>query len=182
MLDALCQSIEAYWSNLRTDLSKTYSKKSIKLILDNYKGYLNNNPVALRNISIAANYSGKAITFAKTTAPHTMCYRLTTNYNIAHGHAVALTLIYNWRLITKENNENTNKMLTELANIIGFDNIEDSIDYIDKIIKEMNLKNPIIEKNKIEYLIDGVDLKRLYNHPIKLNKDDLYCIYENINN
>ena len=54
--------------------------------------------------------------------------------------------------------------------------------HIDKIIKEMNLKNPIIEKNKIEYLIDGVDLKRLYNHPIKLNKDDLYCIYENINN
>lgn len=180
MLDALCQLIEAYWSTLRTDLSKSYSEKGIKLILANYKGYLNNNPIALRNISIAANYSGKAITLAKTTAPHTMCYRLTTKYNIAHGHAVTLTLIYNWRLIAKENNQDIKNMLLNLANIIGFNNIEDSIDYISNIIKEMNLKKPIFKKEDIDYLIDGVDLKRLYNHPIKLNKDDLYCIYEDI--
>lgn len=180
MLDALCQSIEAYWSKNRSTLSKRYSKKSIELIIKNYKEYLNNDLNALKNIQIAANLSGKAITLAKTTAPHTMCYRLTTKHNIAHGHAVALTLIHHWKLITELCDDKTKTMLKELSNIIGFDNIEQSIIYIENIINEMNLPNPIITEDDIKYLSDGVDLKRLYNHPIPLTYEDIYNIFSKL--
>jgi alcohol dehydrogenase class IV len=182
MLDALCQSIEAYWSKNRTFLSKQYSKHSIELILNNYKEYLNNNPVALKNVQLAANLSGKAITLSKTCAPHAMCYRMTTKYNIAHGHAVVLTLIKHWRLINERKDQETTKMLLELANIIGFDNIEQSINHIENIIKEINLPTIIVPETDIEYLTAGVDMKRLYNHPIELTKEDIKNIYSSINN
>lgn len=180
MLDTLCQSIEAFWSKNRTYLSKQYSKHSIELILKNYKGYLENNPTSLRNIQLASNLSGKAITLAKTCAPHAMCYRMTTKYNIAHGHAVTLTLINHWKMINARKDPNTYLMLLELANVIGFNNIDQSIIHISNIIDEMNLQKPNITEEDIGYLVDGVDMKRLYNHPIELTKDDIKNIYSSI--
>lgn len=180
MLDALCQSIEAFWSKNRTYLSKQYAKHSIELILNNYKEYLNNNPIAIKNIQLASNLSGKAITLAKTCAPHTMCYRMTTKYNIAHGHAVTLTLIKHWQLINERKDTNTHIMLLELANIIGFNNIEQSIIHISNIIEELNLPKPNINKEDIDYLVNGVDMKRLYNHPVELTKEDIKNIYSSI--
>lgn len=182
MLDALCQSIEAIWSKNRTSLSKKYSKQSIKLIIDNYQAYLDNDDNSLKAIQLAANLSGRAITLAKTTAPHTMCYRLTTKYNIAHGHAVSLNLISNWKLINERKDDNTKLMLEELSNIIGTDTIEESINKIDNLIKSLRLQNPNLKENEIDYLVDGVDLNRLSNHPIKLDKKDLYNIYLSIIN
>ena len=180
MLDALCQSIEAIWSKNRTKLSKEYSKQSIKLIIDNYRSYLDNDDKSLKAIQLAANLSGRAITLAKTTAPHTMCYRLTTKYNIAHGHAVGLNLISNWKLIHERKDKETKIMLEELANIIGTDTIEESITTIDNLIKSLRLPKPNIKENEIDYLVEGVDLNRLSNHPIKLDKKDLYNIYLSI--
>lgn len=180
MLDALCQSIEAIWSKNRTKLSKEYSKQSIKLIIDNYRSYLDNDDKSLKAIQLAANLSGRAITLAKTTAPHTMCYRLTTKYNIAHGHAVGLNLISNWKLINERKDKETKIMLEELANIIGTDTIEESITTIDNLIKSLRLPTPNIKENEIDYLVEGVDLNRLSNHPIKLDKKDLYNIYLSI--
>lgn len=182
MLDALCQSIEAFWSKNRTALSLKYSKESIKLIINNYKGYLNNEEKALQNIQIAANLSGKAITIAKTTAPHTMCYRLTTKYNIAHGHAVALTLINNWHLINAKSIEEptVQAMLLELSKVIGYKIILHSILFIEDIIKEMELPTPDIKPEDIDYLLEGIDMKRLSNHPISLTKKELQNIYESI--
>ena len=41
---------------------------------------------------VAANYSGKAISISKTTAPHALSYPFTAHFGISHGHAVSLTL------------------------------------------------------------------------------------------
>ena len=40
----------------------------------------------------AANYSGRAINIAKTTAAHAISYMLSRKYNIPHGYSVAITL------------------------------------------------------------------------------------------
>lgn len=180
MLDALCQSIEAFWSKNRTELSKEYSKQSIKLILDNYKLYLENDTDSIKAIQIASNLSGRAITLSKTTAPHTMCYRLTTKYNIAHGHAVGLNLISNWKLIDERKDNDTKVMLQELANTIGTRTIEDSIYIVERLIKKLELPKPNIKEEDINYLVEGVDINRLSNHPVKLDKNDLYDIYLSI--
>ena len=41
---------------------------------------------------LAANFSGKAISISKTTAPHAVSYPFTSYFGISHGHAVALNL------------------------------------------------------------------------------------------
>ena len=41
----------------------------------------------------AANIAGKAINIMQTTAGHAMCYKLTSLYGIAHGHAAALCIV-----------------------------------------------------------------------------------------
>ena len=96
MLDALCQGIESYWSVNSNDESKEYAKKAIKLILENYKKYINGDKSVYKKILKAANYSGKAINISKTTAPHAMSYKITSLYHISHGHAVAVCLPHVW--------------------------------------------------------------------------------------
>ena len=41
---------------------------------------------------LGANYAGKAINISKTTLPHAVSYPFTSHFNIAHGHAVSLTI------------------------------------------------------------------------------------------
>ena len=42
-------------------------------------------------MSLAALNAGRAINISKTTGAHALSYFLTSNYNIPHGQAVALT-------------------------------------------------------------------------------------------
>ena len=99
MLDSLCQAIESYWSIGATNDSKKYSKQCISLILKNYKDYIENKYGSYKEIIEASNYSGKAINISKTTAAHAMSYKITTMYNISHGHSVALCIIPIWKLL-----------------------------------------------------------------------------------
>jgi len=85
-----------------------------------------------------------------------------------------------WKMINARKDPNTYLMLLELANVIGFNNIDQSIIHISNIIDEMNLQKPNITEEDIGYLVDGVDMKRLYNHPIELTKDDIKNIYSSI--
>ena len=45
----------------------------------------------------AANLGGMAINLTQTTAPHAMSRKLTSEFGLAHGHAVALCLGPVWR-------------------------------------------------------------------------------------
>ncbi|MCL1800935.1 MAG: iron-containing alcohol dehydrogenase, partial [Promicromonosporaceae bacterium] len=53
----------------------------------------------------AANLGGKAINLTQTTAPHAMSYKLTSEFGLAHGHAVALCLGPVWRYMLKHIDE-----------------------------------------------------------------------------
>ena len=91
--DALSQAIESYWSVNSKEESQNYSLKSIELILENLKDSVNNSDQnSRREMMLAANLAGRAIAITKTTAPHALSYKITTEYSVPHGHAVALTL------------------------------------------------------------------------------------------
>lgn len=94
-MDALCQAIESWWSVNSTPESKAYSKKAIELIMPHWQEYILNNKY-LEQIMLAANYAGRAINLAQTTAAHAMSYKITSLYNLPHGHAVALCLPAIW--------------------------------------------------------------------------------------
>ena len=98
MMDALCQGIESWWSVNSTDESRDYSKKTAELVMAHWRQYIfDNTPEATRQIMLAANYSGRAINIAQTTAAHAMSYKITSLFKLPHGHAVAVCLPEIWK-------------------------------------------------------------------------------------
>ncbi len=182
LLDSLCQAIESYWSNDSNNESKLYSVNCINLILENYKSYLNNDIGSLKKVLLASNYSGKAINISRTTAPHSMSYKLTSLYNISHGHAVALCLIPCWKLLYKksQSNEKIKQTLTGLSEILKQKNILDGINYISNIINEIYLPKVKIREEDLDNLVNSVNIERMNNNPIVFSKNELYELYKNI--
>ena len=92
-LDALCQGIESYWSVHSTDESRHLASQAIALTWEHLIEYVNRRtPGACAAMSEAAHLAGRAINHTKTTAPHAVSYPITSNFGVAHGHAVALIL------------------------------------------------------------------------------------------
>lgn len=180
LLDSLCQAIESYWSKGANNESKQYAIKCINLILDNYKLYLKNDIFALKNMLLASNYSGKAINISRTTAPHSMSYKLASLYNISHGHAVALCLIPCWNLLldkSKADNE-LNDKLESLSKMLKQNSIIESINYIDDFINELDLPKININEDDLSALVDSVNIERMSNNPIIFDKKELYKLYK----
>lgn len=159
MMDALCQCIESLWSRKATKESKKYAIAGLRLFKNNYRGYLNLDREAIKNIQIAANYSGKAINISETTAAHAMSYKITSLYNIPHGHAVAIcmnAIFYSCKVKTKYNDIDIKELFYEVMDYFKLDIHVD------------------ISKDKIETLINSVNPTRLKNFPYNIN---LLCCY-----
>lgn len=183
LMDALCQAIESYWSKSSNDESKNYSKEAIKIILKNYKEYIENNKDTFNDILKASNLSGKAINITKTTLPHAMSYKLTSLYNIAHGHAVFTCLPYVWEYMYNDNiDDDLNNTFIELANIIGKDNVTDAIELLKNLYYELELNNFNIKEEDLDNLTNSVNAERLNNNPIIYNNEQIKDIYIKIKN
>lgn len=183
LMDALCQAIESYWSKASNEESKKYSKDAIKIILNNYKEYLLNNKDTFNEILKASNLSGKAINITKTTLPHAMSYKLTSLYNIAHGHAVFTCLPYVWENMCNDNVDNKlNNIFIEIANIMGKDNVIDAIRLLKNLYLELELNTFEIREEDIDILTNSVNTERLKNNPIIYNDEQIKDIYLKIKN
>lgn len=182
LLDALCQGIESFWARGATEESKQYAKKSIILILENYKEYLQNNVVSLEKILLAANYSGKAINISRTTAPHAMSYKLTTLYGISHGYAVAMSLIPCWKMLydLSSSNKKLQDILVALSEVMGCTNILESIRKIQNIIKTLQVPQINVQEKDIDKLVATVSIERLSNNPIIFNENEIRKLYKNL--
>ncbi len=182
--DAISQAIESIISLKSSSQSLIYATDSLNLSLSNYlefikKPTLNNS----KNMSMAAMLSGKAISISKTTAPHALSYPFTSLYNISHGHAVSLTL----EKFLKFNFLNSQKSISNFSlrdrykkifKLFNVKNIYELEKFLQKLKKEAGLvddfkKLKINIKNEYHNIIDGVNLLRLKNNPIKLAKTDI---------
>ena len=191
LLDALCQAIESWWSVNSTDESIVYSKESIKLILENYREYLNNSKDACEKMMIASNLAGRAINITQTTAAHAMSYKITSLYGFPHGYAVAVCLAEIWEYMTSDNSLNINgfrsmselnAIFDDIANVFNCKNSDDAVLLFRNMLNEMELDNPISSNRKedIELLVKSVNPDRLKNNPVSLSKSELRFLYERI--
>lgn len=189
MLDALCQGIESWWSVNSTDESKEYSKEAISLIMTNYNNYLLGDLNAANNVLLAANYAGRAINITQTTAAHAMSYKITSLYGLPHGHAVVVCLPPLWEhmnanitmCIDPRGVEYLTNIFCEIANALHENSIDNAIDRIKELLKELKIKNPIKQHSTdIDILTMSVNPVRLKNNPISLNEDELRKLYEKI--
>lgn len=191
MMDALCQGIESWWSVNSTDESKEYSKKAVELIIQNWEKYIfGNDEEAATNIMLGANYSGRAINIAQTTAAHAMSYKLTSLYKLPHGHAVSVCLSVIWeymishleQCIDFRGKEYLENIFNIISNSMGCHIPMEAIKFFEQMMKELELENPttVNKMKEIVVLSHSVNTVRLKNNPVELNDITIYYLYHTI--
>lgn len=187
MMDALCQGIESWWSVNSTQESYEYSRKTIELIMANWRKYIfENDEEAAKQILLAANYGGRAINITQTTAAHAFSYKITSLYKLPHGHAVAIGLPVIWEyMLGNMNNcidlrgqEYLAGIFDEIAQAIGCDSPKQAIKVFRQIMLDMELLNPVfLNKEELEVLSTSVNPVRLKNNPIKIDSEAINSLY-----
>lgn len=188
MLDTLAHAMESMWSVNSTLDSMEYSKRAIGLFKEHMEGYLNNTREGNAGMQMAAHIAGKAINITQTTAGHAMCYKITSLFGCAHGHAAMMCnrMLFPWML---DNIERSSESIgiDRLKN--AFDNIAVSLNcsdpyqavtIIEKIYDSFDLEMPRPDEDQFEMLINSVNETRLKNNPIKLDKADIEELYRRV--
>ena len=191
MMDALCQGIESWWSVNSTEESYEYSRKTIELIMANWRKYIfKNDDEAAEQIMLAANYGGRAINITQTTAAHAFSYKITSLYKLPHGHAVAVCLPEIWEYMI----ENMDKCIDnrgqdylagifyKICETMGCKNTGQAISEFRLILKEMELPNPVSSDKEmvLKILSDSVNPIRLKNNPVVISYSSIKELYNKI--
>ena len=188
MMDALCQGIESWWSVNSTEESYEYSHKTIELIMANWRKYIfENDDKAAAQIMLAANFGGRAINITQTTAAHAFSYKITSLYNLPHGHAVAVGLPEIWEYMLKNMDKcidcrgqiYLDKIFNQIAWAMECESPSEAINLFRKMMAEMELNNPVAvnRKDEVEVLSSSVNPVRLKNNPIKLDSEATLSLY-----
>ena len=190
MMDAFCHAIESFWSVNSNEESRDYSREAIKLVMRYMGGYLANTEEGNAGMLRAANTAGKAINITQTTAGHAMCYKITSLYNAAHGHAAILCVrvLFPWMI------KNTEKctdprgesylldIFQQIAEAMGCNSAESAAKKVNDIFSGLNLTVPVASNADFEMLKNSVNPDRLKNHPIALDVDTIDTLYHQILN
>lgn len=191
MMDALCQGIESWWSVNSTDESYEYSRKTVELIMANWRKYIfENDDEAAAQIMLAANYGGRAINITQTTAAHAFSYKITSLYKLPHGHAVAVGLPVIWeymlgnmdKSIDSRGQEYLADIFNQIAQAMGCESPQQAIGVFREMMKEMVLKNPVAvdRKEELNVLSTSVNPVRLKNNPVYLDIKTIEELYNRI--
>ncbi len=187
-MDAIAQAIESYWSINSTQESKKFSEEAIRIIWN----YLplsvhKNDMIAKEKICWASHLAGRSINITKTTAPHSISYPFTSYFNVAHGHAVALTLPhfleYNYNVTEKDINDKRGSQyvkntLIELCNLMGYRTIEEGkkglISFIEDLDLSLDIKHLGIKNNNdINLILENINTERIKNNPRLVTTDKI---------
>lgn len=119
-----------------------------------------------------------------------MCYKLTSLYSIAHGHAAALcdTVLIPYMMqhpelcIDSRGAEHLNKVYGKIAEAMGC-STDQLADTFAKTVKSLDLQTrEEISPEDIDILKTSVNPVRLKNHPIKLTVETIESLYRQILN
>lgn len=189
MMDALCQGIESWWSVNSTEESYGYSRRTIELIMSNWRKYIfANDDEAAAQIMLAANYGGRAINITQTTAAHAMSYKITSIYKLPHGHAVAVGLPEIWaymldnidKCVDRRGQGYLVRIFNEIAKAMGCVTPAEAVVEFRQVMKDMDLKNPVPgnREEEIRILSTSVNPVRLKNNPVALSFSEIKRLYE----
>lgn len=188
MCDALCHAIESCWSVNSTEESKKYSIAAIQGVMEHMDGYLANTEEGRTGMLLAANTAGKAINITQTTAGHAMCYKITSLFRYAHGHAAILCdrVLFPWMInntdmcIDPRGEVFLKRTLDEIGMAMGCSGGADGAAKLVKIFNELELEVPKATDEQYEELKTSVNPVRLKNHPVQLTVDIIDSLYHEI--
>ena len=188
MCDALCHAIESFWSVNSTEKSREYSKKAIRGVLSNMDGYFRNTDEGNAGMLMAAHIAGKAINITQTTAGHAMCYKITSLFRVAHGHAAVLCnrILFSWMIhntdkcIDPRGEEYLKSTLNEIGRSMGCETASDGAEKFNRLFNSLELEVPSATEEQYEELKTSVNPVRLKNYPITLDTETIDKLYHEI--
>ena len=193
-IDALSQAIESNWSINSTESSKQFSRKAIRLLIENLEYSIKGHDRDTKSkVMIAANLSGKAIEVTKTTACHSISYPITSYFKVPHGHAVGLTLgemlTYNYyskqKCIDQRGEDYLKSTLEEISTLVGGRDVIEAKGVLYNLMNNLGLETKLsnlgVNKEGIDIIIKhGFNPKRVKNNPRHIDEKGLREILENI--
>lgn len=189
MLDALCHSVESFWSVHATPESQADAARAIAGIRTHRDGYLANTPEGNAGMLLSANLAGKAINVTQTTAGHAMCYKLTSLYGLAHGHAAALCVRVLFPYMVSADPglcadprgpEYLRAMFSDLAQAMGCEGPIQAAEYFGRFVERLRLPPIRPQLGDLDILTRSVNPVRLKNNPVRLNQEALEALYRQI--
>ena len=188
MMDALCHAIESFWSVNSTEESRGFSREAIERIMANKDAYLANTDEGNTAMLRAANLAGKAINITQTTAGHAMCYKITSLFGCAHGHAAALCnrVLFPWMIentdkcLDSRGREYLDRILGEIGLVLGGDDAASGAKMFAELFDSLSLDVPAASQEQFQILRTSVNPVRLKNYPIKLNAETIDDLYHKI--
>ena len=136
----------------------------------------------------AAHYAGKAINVTQTTAGHAMCYKLTSLYGVAHGHAAALvdTKLFPYMTantgdcVDPRGEDYLKKTFGEIASMLGCGSVDEACAKLQSLFDSLELAVPEAKDGDIDVLKTSVNPVRLKNNPVKLTEESIAKLYRSI--
>lgn len=129
-LTALSQAIASLLSNHRNTESEQLAKASISSLVKIRNRYFKNSESSYGEMLLAANQAGRAINITGLPQIHELPVR--------YGHASMLCLIETMKQV---------EQLDELVNILGFEQNESVIDFLEGLLEEFGLIKPVLGYN-----------------------------------
>lgn len=189
MLDALCHALESYWSVNATKESQAFAAQAIQDVFRYRDAYLSNDPEGNAGMLQASHTAGRAINITQTTAGHAMCYKLTTLYGLAHGHAAALCVAVLWPYMAAHTQDCIDprgetylkEMFRNLSQVMGCGSEKEAIETYQAFLEGLSLEAPALrEEGEMELLKHSVNPDRLKNNPVLLTTETLEKLYRQI--
>tara|TARA_B110000027_G_C16115443_1_gene299870 strand:+ start:1598 stop:2698 length:1101 start_codon:yes stop_codon:yes gene_type:complete len=187
--DAIAQALESIISQKSDYKSIKYASDSLKISISTFPQFLTNPSIVNSGkMLLASNLAGKAINISKTTAPHAISYPFTSIYNISHGHAVSLffenLIKFNFDNLKKSSTKfDLSKRFDLIFKLFEVDDIDKLFNKIIQIKKVSRLKDNFNELKlfniKPKKIIQGINLLRLKNNPVKISENELIKIIKN---
>lgn len=191
-LDALAQAIEGAWAVASTKENRAWSFKAIRLLSRHLPDMVKGGSTEdLQNIMLASNLAGKSINITKTTAPHAFSYAFTSYHNIAHGHAVWLTLpeIFAIHMTAKDKKitdprgaDFFTNLMKEIAHEMGIKSASKSAFTLRSFMKEIGVepdmgKLGIKTQEQRRFIADKINLQRFSNNPVAIRNEEIKLIF-----
>ena len=194
MMDALCHAIESFWSVNSTAASREFSRDAIRLVIRHMDGYLANKEEDNAGMLRAAHTAGKAINITQTTAGHAMCYKITSLFGVAHGHAAILCdrVLLPWmvqntdKCIDHRGADYMKDLFVEIAEAMGCvdrngrGDVDAAAAKLNAIFDSLELPVPAATEEQFAILKSSVNPVRLKNHPIALDAETIDMLYHKI--
>jgi alcohol dehydrogenase class IV len=187
-LDALCQAIESVWAIGANETSLPFAREALELAWENLEAAVNApTPAAREAMALAAHLAGQAINLTKTTVPHALSYTITSEHNLPHGAAVALTLgaalAFNSEVSEKDcldarGPEAVRERMVMIYSAMGARDAAEAARRFDALAKAIGCSTSLAEAGiteavQMERICATVNVERLANNPRRLTPEDL---------